>query len=106
MERKYFVNSGIIGVLVSGLLINWFFIYVGLVFHEGDYKINKILFIICGILFLAFLVYKSIKAFQKIKCGESSVGKLLKEMILTMFFSGLWIIFFYMILEFADNLKI
>ena len=106
MGRKYFVNSGIIGVLVSGLLINWFFIYVGLVFHEGDYFINKVLFIICGILFFVFLVHKSIKAFQKIKSGTGSIGKLLKEIMLTILFSVLWILFFFIILEFADTIKI
>lgn len=97
IKGKYLINSFIATFLVSGLLINGFCIYAALAFNEGDYFINKLLFIICGILLLVFLINKIIKFFQKIKSGTSSIGKLLKEMMLTILFSVLWIIFFFII---------
>ena len=58
MKRKHFINSFIVGFLLNGLLINGFCIYTALVFNEGEYLINKVLFLICGILFLIFFFRK------------------------------------------------
>ena len=74
MKRKYFINSFIVGFLLNGLLINGFCIYTALVFNEGDSLINKVLFLICGILFLIFLFKKSINVIRGLKVGTSKIG--------------------------------
>lgn len=102
MKRKYFINSCIVGFLLNGLLINGFCIYTALVFNEGDSLINKVLFLICGILFLIFLFKKSINVIRGLKVGTSKIGNVIKENVITVIFSILWMVLFWVLLELVN----
>ena len=102
MKRKHFINSFIVGFLLNGLLINGFCIYTALVFNEGEYLINKVLFLICGILFLIFLFKKSINVIRGLKVGTSKIGNVIKENVITVIFSILWMVLFWVLLEFVN----
>ena len=102
MKRNYFINSFIVGFLLNGLLINGFCIYTALVFNEGDSLINKVLFLICGILFLIFLFKKSINVIRGLKVGTSKIGNVIKENVITVIFSILWMVLFWVLLELVN----
>lgn len=102
MKRKYFINSFIVGFLLNGLLINGFCIYTALVFNEGDSLINKVLFLICGILSLIFLFKKSINVIRGLKVGTSKIGNVIKENVITVIFSILWMVLFWVLLELVN----
>jgi len=95
--KKYFIGSCIIGFLVSGLLTNGFCIYVSLVFNKNDYFINKVLFILCGILFVVFLGIGIYNILRKFKYKVFSLKKILRELGITIFFTVLWIVIFWMV---------
>ncbi len=98
-KRKYLINSCIVVFLVNGLLINGFCIYTALVFNEGEYLINKILFSICGGLFVIFLVKKGINVFKRIKCGTDKLGNILKETVITILYSILLMLLLWMVFD-------
>ena len=105
--KKYKNNiicSCIIGFLVSGLLTNGFCIYVSLVFNKYDYFYNKVLFVLCGILFVVFLGIGIYNILKKIKYEVFSIKNIIKKLGITIFFTVLWIVIFWMVWACIINL--
>ena len=57
--KKQIVISDIVGLCVSGLLTNGFCIYVSLVFNDNDDLVNRVLFIISGVVLAVVLSIQS-----------------------------------------------
>ena len=96
-KKEYLINSCIVGFLVSGIITNGFCIYVSLVFNENNDLVNKILFTICGVLFVIFLTKKGCGTLGKIKYKVNTVREILREIGITLFLSILWMIPLWMI---------
>ena len=102
-KKSYIIHSCIIGFLVTGLFINGFGIYSALAFHETVFVLHKVLFLICGSLFLIFLGLKSVNVFKAGKNGTITCKNLLLQVGLTILLSLLWMIPFYMLWGWIDT---
>lgn len=94
--KKQIVISGIVGLCVSGLLTNGFCIYVSLVFNDNDDLVNRVLFIISGVVLAVVLSIQSHSTFNRMKHGETTVRHVLRETVRVAFLSALWIMPFWM----------
>lgn len=94
---KKIVISSIVGFWLSGMLTNGFCIYVSLVFNDNDDLVNRVLFIISGVVLAIVLLIQSHNTFSRIKHGETTVRHVLREAVKVVFLSVLWIIPFWMV---------
>lgn len=95
--KERLMNSGIVGLLMSGILTSGFCIYTALVFHEGYHISHKMIFTICGIILIIFLGNKVYRTYIKMTNKLVVFQDIVREFAITVFCSALWMIPFWMV---------
>ena len=91
-KRKRIIYSAINGLLGSGVFISGFCIYAALVFQEVIARRYKYIFVGAGILLIVFLVIQGVQAVNKVRTKQFSVGDIVKESLIMLGLSILWVI--------------